>query len=134
MVREGGRAYLLGHTVGGTGVEGGGLALGHFLHLAVQLGGGGLVQAGGLLQAAGTDGIQETEGADAEWREGGEGGRREVRMCFEGEERRKVTPRKERKQSACRTRREEGREGGGEGGRERTRRHQPCTRTSGKRP
>ena len=60
--------YLLGHAVGRAGVEGGGFRLGHFLDFAIQLRGGGLVEAGGLLEPAGTHGVEETEGADAVWK------------------------------------------------------------------
>lgn len=54
-----------GAAVGGSGVEGGGLALGGFDDLAVELRGGSLVKADVLLQAAGSDGVEETQRAEA---------------------------------------------------------------------
>lgn len=56
---------LLGAGVGRAGVERGRLRLGHLLHLAVQLTGGGLVEAGRLLQPARADGVQDAERAEA---------------------------------------------------------------------
>jgi len=61
VVDEDPEGVLLRDSVGRAGVEGGGLGLGHLLHLAVQLGGGGLVEAAGLLEAAGADGVEHAE-------------------------------------------------------------------------
>jgi hypothetical protein len=55
----------LGDGVGGAGVEGGGDLLGDLLHLAVQLRGGGLVEAAGLLEAQDADGLQQAQRAHA---------------------------------------------------------------------
>ena len=55
---------LLGDAVGRAGVEGRELALGDLAHLAEELGGGGLVEAAGLLEAAGADGVQQAQRAD----------------------------------------------------------------------
>jgi len=56
-------AVELGHGIGAVGMEGGVLVLGHLLHLAVELGGRGLVDAAGLLETTGTDGLQHAEHA-----------------------------------------------------------------------
>ena len=56
-------AVLLGHRVGAVGVEGGVLVLGHLLHLAEQLGRGGLVDAAGLGQAAQPHRLQDAQHA-----------------------------------------------------------------------
>ena len=48
-------------TVGGPGVEGGGLFLGDLLHLAEHLAGGGLVELDLVGQSAGPDGVQQPE-------------------------------------------------------------------------
>lgn len=51
-------------SVGRSGVEGGRLALGSLDDLSVQLRSGRLVEPDVLLEAAGTDGVEETEGAE----------------------------------------------------------------------
>lgn len=56
-------AVLLGHGIGRIGVERGGLPLGDFLHLAVQLGGGGLVDAAGLGQPTDPHRFQDAQHA-----------------------------------------------------------------------
>lgn len=56
---------LLGDAVGRAGIEGRELALGDLAHLAEELGGGGLVEAAGLLEAAGADGVQQAQRADS---------------------------------------------------------------------
>ena len=55
----------LGAAVGGSGVERRGLALRGLDDLAVEFRGGGLVEADVFLQAAGSDGVEETQGAKA---------------------------------------------------------------------
>ena len=54
-------AVELGHGIGAVGMEGGVLVLRNFLHLAIELGGAGLIDAAGLLQVAGTHGLEHTE-------------------------------------------------------------------------
>ena len=51
----------LGNGIGTVGMEGGVLVLGDLLHLAVELTGAGLIDAAGLLQMAGTDGLEHAE-------------------------------------------------------------------------
>jgi hypothetical protein len=55
----------LGHRVRRAWVERRGFALRGFLHQAVQLGGGRLVEARGLFQAQQADGLQQAQGAHA---------------------------------------------------------------------
>ena len=57
-------AVLLGDGVGAEGVEGGVLVLRHFLDLAVELGGGGLVDLAAIGEAHLADGIDDAEHAD----------------------------------------------------------------------
>ena len=57
-------AVLLGDGVGAEGVEGGVLVLGHFLDLAVELGGGGLVDLAAIGEAYLADGLDDAEDAD----------------------------------------------------------------------
>ena len=57
-------AILLGDGVGAEGVEGGVLVLRHFLDLAVELGGGGLVDLAAIGEAHLADGIDDAEHAD----------------------------------------------------------------------
>ena len=57
-------AVLLGDGVGTEGVEGGVLVLGHFLDLAVELGGGGLVDLAAIGEAYLADGLDDAEHAD----------------------------------------------------------------------
>ena len=57
-------AVLLGDGVGAEGVEGGVLVLGHFLDLAVELGGGGLVDLAAAGEAYLADGLDDAEDAD----------------------------------------------------------------------
>ena len=57
-------AVLLGDGVGTEGVEGGVLVLGHFLDLAVELGGGGLVDLAAIGEAHLADGFDDAEDAD----------------------------------------------------------------------
>ena len=52
---------LLGNGVGRTGVEGSGLGLRDLLHLAVKLGGGGLVELDLLFHTTSADGIEHTK-------------------------------------------------------------------------
>ena len=54
-------AVELGHGIGAVGMEGGVLVLGNLLHLAVELGGAGLIDAAGLLEVAGAHGLQHAE-------------------------------------------------------------------------
>ena len=56
-------AIELGHPVGRARVEGRGLGLGGFLHLAVELGRGGLIESGFFLQIQNPDGLQQPEGS-----------------------------------------------------------------------
>lgn len=51
----------LGHAVRGAWVEGRGLALGHLVHLAKHLGGGGLVDAGLVSQASAAHSLQQVQ-------------------------------------------------------------------------
>jgi len=55
----------LGDTIGAAGIERCSLALRCLDDLSVQFGCGGLVEADVLFEAAGTDGVEETEGAEA---------------------------------------------------------------------
>ena len=55
---------LLGNGVGRTGVEGSGLGLRDLLHLAVELGGGGLVELHLLFHTTSADGIEHTKNAN----------------------------------------------------------------------
>mmetsp|Transcript_17848 Transcript_17848/g.51095 ORF Transcript_17848/g.51095 Transcript_17848/m.51095 type:complete len:388 (-) Transcript_17848:52-1215(-) len=64
VVHKDPEGVLLGDSIGRTGVEGGGLGLGNLADLAVQLGGGGLVEFDLLLHAAGADGIEHAEDAN----------------------------------------------------------------------
>ena len=57
-------AVLLGDGVGAEGVEGGVLVLRHFLDLAVELGGGGLVDLAATGEAYLADGLDDAEDAD----------------------------------------------------------------------
>ena len=57
-------AVLLGDGVGAEGVEGGVLVLRHFLDLAVELGGGGLVDLAAIGKAYLADGLDDAEHAD----------------------------------------------------------------------
>ena len=54
-------AVEFGHGIGAVGMEGGVLVLGNLLYLAVELGGAGLIDAAGLLQVAGTHGLEHAE-------------------------------------------------------------------------
>ena len=54
-------AVLLGNGIGGIGMEGRGLPLGDLLHLAVKLGGGGLVEFGLFRQAQDPDRLQHPQ-------------------------------------------------------------------------
>jgi len=54
-------AVKLGHGIGAVGMEGGVLVLGNFLYLAIELGGAGLIDAAGLLQVAGANGLEHAE-------------------------------------------------------------------------
>jgi hypothetical protein len=54
----------LGAAVGGSGVEGRGLTLRGLDNFAVEFRSGGLVEADVFLQAAGSDGVEETQGAE----------------------------------------------------------------------
>ena len=55
---------LLGNGVGRTGVEGSGLGLRDLLHLAVKLGGGGLVELDLLFHTTSADGIEHAKNAN----------------------------------------------------------------------
>jgi len=57
-------AVLLGDGIGAEGVEGGVLVLRHFLDLAVELGGGGLVDLAAIGEAHLADGLDDAEDAD----------------------------------------------------------------------
>ena len=57
-------AVLLGHAVGRARVKRRRLLLRHLLHLAEELGGGGLVDAAFVLQPEDAHGLEETQGAD----------------------------------------------------------------------
>ena len=57
-------AVLLGDGVGTEGMEGGVLVLGYFLDLAVELGGGGLVDLAAIGEAHLADGLDDAEDAD----------------------------------------------------------------------
>ena len=57
-------AVLLGDGVGAEGVEGGVLVLRHFLDLAVEFGGGGLVDLAAIGEAYLADGLDDAEHAD----------------------------------------------------------------------
>ena len=57
-------AVLLGDGVGAEGVEGGVLVLGYFLDLAVELGGGGLVDLAAIGEAYLADGLDDAEDAN----------------------------------------------------------------------
>ena len=57
-------AVLLGDGIGAEGVEGGVLVLGHFLDLAVELGGGGLVDLAAIGEAHLADGLDDAEHAN----------------------------------------------------------------------
>ena len=57
-------AVLLGDGVGAEGVEGGVLVLGYFLDLAVELGGGGLVDLAAIGEAHLADGLDDAEHAN----------------------------------------------------------------------
>ena len=63
VVDEDPEGVLLGHGVGGAGVEGRGLGLGDLLDLAVELRGGGLVEPARLVEAARADRAQHAEDA-----------------------------------------------------------------------
>ncbi len=54
----------LGHRIGAARVEGGGLFLRDLLHQPIQLGGGGLVEAGFLFQPQDADGFENPQGAE----------------------------------------------------------------------
>jgi len=54
----------LGDAVGTAGIEGGGFLLGDFLDEAVELGGGGLVNAGFVGEPEDADGLENAEGAE----------------------------------------------------------------------
>ena len=54
-------AIEFGHGIGAVRMEGGVLVLGNFFYLAVELGGGGLIDTAGLLQVAGTHGLEHAE-------------------------------------------------------------------------
>ena len=56
-------AVLLGHGVGRVGMEGGVLVLRAFLHLAVEFGGRGLIDAAGLFEAAEAHGLEDAQNA-----------------------------------------------------------------------
>ncbi len=56
---------LLGHAVRGARIKGGLLGLRDLAHFAIQLGRGGLVEAGEVGEAARADGVEETQCADA---------------------------------------------------------------------
>src|SRR5690606_2818386 len=54
-----------GHGIRAARIEGGGFLLGNFLHEAVQLGSGGLIETGLLFQAEDANGFEQTQGTDA---------------------------------------------------------------------
>jgi hypothetical protein len=56
---------LFGDTIRRSWVKRRGFRLRHFLHFAVQLRGGSLVQPGSFLQATRPDGVQEAKGTDS---------------------------------------------------------------------
>lgn len=58
-------AIKLSHSIGATWVERGRFFLRDFLYQAIELGSGGLVEAGLFFQAKDTDGFEDAQGTDA---------------------------------------------------------------------
>ena len=57
-------AIELGDAIGAARIKRRALRLGHFLHFAVKLGGGGLIEAGGLFHAENADRLEHPQRAD----------------------------------------------------------------------
>ena len=65
VVNKDPECVLLGNSIGGTRIEGGGLGLGDFADLSVEFGGGSLVKLDCLLEATGTYCVEHTKDTDS---------------------------------------------------------------------